>query len=452
MKTIFRYTNIALLTAAIFAAGAMAIFAQDACADTAGQTALYDTFLAKFPTKTIEGRKAFIEIAKQFVDKYGACDTTKENTTYFKDNIPKWEAAVKKMEEQAIKDALVKRFDGAITAKNWDEVYASGKEILQKYPEEFRTVEIVLASVGGEEAFNANFKYADDAIRYAKVSISDLEGGKSFMVNGKEVLGLFAYSYKTRTEAVGWMNLYIGYITQVAKRNKAEAAPYLYKASQSSSDAAKNPVSFELIGAYYFEELNKVVEKIQTAIKGQSDTDAPDVAAKKVEDIKALVAMSNGISERAMDAFSRAYTLSTSPAAKAKMKKNVVDAYKVRFAKETGVEEWIATAVAKPFVNPTTPVAPISDPEPTSTTGNAGTGIGAANGTGTGAANGTGIGAAKGTGMGGATGTGIGGAKPVTTTNVVAKPASVPAKTAPVTKTAKPATPSKGAVAKRKTK
>lgn len=189
------------------------------------------------------------------------------------------------------------------------------------------------------------------------------------MVGGKETIGLFAFSYPNRNDAIGWMNLYVGYMTQAGKKDKAGAAPYLYKATQSTSAAAKNPVSFEMIGAYYFEELNKVVEKIQLAAKDQKDTDAPDIAAKKVEDIKALVAMSNGISERAMDAFSRAFTLAKDPAYKAKMKKNVADAYKVRYAKEEGVDAWITSAVAKPFVNPTTPVAPISDPEPTTTTG-----------------------------------------------------------------------------------
>ncbi len=78
--------------------------------------------------------------------------------------------------------------------------------------------------------------------------------------------------------------------------------------------------------------------------------------------------MSNGLAERAMDAFSRAYTLGQAPAYKAKMKKNVEDAHQVRFAKKDGVDSWITSAVAKPFVNPTTPVAPISDPEPAKTT------------------------------------------------------------------------------------
>lgn len=424
MKTIFRYTNIGLLAVAIFAAGAVTTFAQDPCTDAEGQTTSGDKIRELYKDKSIPGRKTFVEAGKQFTSKYGACDVTKELVTWLAVQIPNNERKIKEMEEAEIENKLVTRFDASITAKNWDETFASGKEILQKYPEKYRTVEVVLASVGGEEAFKANYKYIDDAIRYAKVSIDDLESGKSFMVGGKEAIGLFAFSYPNKNDAIGWMNLYIGYMTQAGKKDKAAAAPYLYKATQSSSDAAKNPVSFEMIGAYYFDELNKVVEKIQLAAKDQKDTDAPDVAAKKVEDIKALVAMSNGISERAMDAFSRAFTLAKDAAYKARMKKNVADAYKVRYAKEEGVDAWITSAVAKPFVNPTTPVAPISDPEPvtTTTTGTTGTSVGVPSGTGIGAANGTGIGAAN--------GTGTGGAKPAATT---AKPAPAkPAGAAPI--------------------
>ena len=83
-----------------------------------------------------------------------------------------------------------------------------------------------------------------------------------------------------------------------------------------------------------------------------------------VDEIKGKVAMSNGTSERAIDAFSRAYTLGQAPAYKAKVKTNIEGAYRVRFGKMDGMDGWIMTAVAKPFVNPSTPIEPIKDPEP----------------------------------------------------------------------------------------
>jgi len=86
------------------------------------------------------------------------------------------------------------------------------------------------------------------------------------------------------------------------------------------------------------------------------------------EPIKAKVALANGTSERAIEAFSRAYTLGSAKPYKDKMYGNIKGAYKLRFAKEEGIDAFIAEAGKKPFQNPLTPVTPISDPEPVTTT------------------------------------------------------------------------------------
>lgn len=419
----------ALLAAALLAVGAVGTFAQDACGDAAGLTALDAQVREKNADKTTPGKKAFVESGKQFLEKYGACPEGKEFAEWLKTRIPAVEKQLKDQADLEAKNALLKRFDDSIKAKNWDETYASGKEVLQKYPNEFLAVELVLGSIGYDEMFKPtpNSKYNDETLRFAKQALANLEAGKEF----KPSFGVAPFVYKGKDDSIAWMNLTIGYLTQVGQKNKVAAAPYLFKATQvSASETAKNPIPYELIGFYYFDELNKIVDQIKAKEAEQKDTDTPEVATQKVEELKKLVAMSNGASERAMDAFSRAYTLGQAPAYKAKMKKNVEDAYKVRFAKTEGVDAWISSAVAKPFVNPTTPITPISDPEPTKTaiTNNPGSGVGAATGTGVGAANGTGIGKGNGTGVGTSNGTGV---APAT------KPAVVPAKT-PAPKPAKP--------------
>ena len=417
MKTIFRFANVGLLVAAIMAFGAIAGMAQNPCEDADGITKLGDTFRAQYADKTIPGRQTAIDTGKQFLDKYGACDGAKELVDYLKVQIPKMEDALHKMKDAAAKAELTGRFDTALKAKNWDDVYTSGKEVLAKYPDEFRAAELVLGSIGYDELVERNnSKYTAETLNFAKKSLADLEGGKTF-----SSYGVNPFTYKDKDDAIAWMNLTIGYLTQVGMKDKTAAAPYLYKATQASaSTTSKNPIPFALIGAYYFDALNKLVEQVKTAGASQNTTDTPEVAQKKVDDIKALVAMVNGTSERAMDAFSRAYTLGKDPAYKASMKKNVEDAYQLRFGKKDGVDAWIASTVSKPFLSPTSPIDPISDPEPAKT-GEGGTG------TGVGAANGTGVGAANGSGMGTANGSGVGGPKATTTT---AKPASGPAKAA----------------------
>ena len=51
--------------------------------------------------------------------------------------------------------------------------------------------------------------------------------------------------------------------------------------------------------------------------------------------------------------------------------KTLQDTYKRRFEKLDGLDAYVSAAVAKPLPNPTSAVTPVSDPEPTKTTGSA---------------------------------------------------------------------------------
>ncbi len=372
MKTIFRYANTAALLAALIVLGAAGLMAQDptpaaadACGDTAGQTALSDKVREIFSKTDLDSLKLRIDLGKQYLEKYGNCGgAAQEFSDYLKANTPKWEKSYADKKGAAEKVALLGRFDTAMKAKNWDDVYTAGKEILAKYPEEFSAVELVLGSVGYDELIDRqNSKYNDPTMTYAKQALADLDAGKQF----KPGFGVAPFVYKSKEDAVAWMNLTIGSIYFVGQKNKQAALPYLYKATMApaASDVSKNPNPYDFIGQYYFDEINKLVEQIKAKAAEQQPSDTPEVAQKKLDEYNALNAMLNGTAERAMDAFARAYALGTKPEYKTRMKKNVQDAYKVRFGKETGVDEWIASATKKPFVDPTTPVTPVSDPTPT---------------------------------------------------------------------------------------
>ncbi len=356
--------------AAFIVLGAVAGFAQDPCADAEGQTTLGDKFRAQFSDKSIDGRKAAIETGKQFMEKFGSCESAKELADYLKLQMPKMEEGLKKAIEAKEKADLIAKFNKGLETKNWDDVYAAGKGLLTKWPDEFRDVELALGSIGYDESFKNIFKFNEDTLKYARMSISELEAGKTFSANYGVPKD---FVYKSKENALGWMNMIVGYITNVAQKNKAASLPYLFKAAQSTSvtpdTTAKNPIPYELIGNYYFEELDKLTNQITEMAKNQPPATAPEAEIKAAVDaIKAKVALSNGMAERAMDAFSRAYSFAkTTPDAKSykdKMKKNVEAAYNLRFAKTDGVDAWIAASVKKPLVDPTTPVTPISDPEP----------------------------------------------------------------------------------------
>src|SRR5687767_11279506 len=123
MKTIFRFLGLSL----VVAAGAVAGFGQTpaptpdpVCADVDGQNALYTPFTELYNKKTTADIDKAIELGKSFLEKFGACESVKEQVAFVKGWVPKLE---KRKGDVAIA-ARYKRFDDAVTAKNWDEAFA----------------------------------------------------------------------------------------------------------------------------------------------------------------------------------------------------------------------------------------------------------------------------------------------------------------------------------------
>ena len=369
MKTIIRSTNVALLLAAIIALGAAAGFAQDPCGDADGQTKLGDIFRELYPKKDIQGRKDAISAGKQFLEKYGACDSAKELSEYLKTTLPKMETNLAKAEKAARENEIANRFNAALKASNWDEVYKSGKELLAEDADKYRPVVLVLGSIGYDETAKATpvTKWNDETIRFAKMAIADIEAGKTF-----SSFGVVPFDYANKDNAVAWMNLSIGYILTFDKKNKKEAAPYLYKASQAASDTKTNANTYDAMGSYYFDEAAKLEAEIKTMRADIKDTDAPEVIKTKVDAMNNKIGLLNGTLERAMDAYARAWnTAPNTPAAKAykDIKMKTIEAlYEARFDKKDGLKAWVDAAITKPTPNPSIAVTPIIDPEPTPTT------------------------------------------------------------------------------------
>lgn len=389
MNKIFRLMNAGLILAVAIALGAIAGVAQDTCIATEVEAA-QDKFDVEYKKglKDRAGRREAIRLGKEFIEKYGAsCDIAKVRVDWLKVNIPVKEQELIKALADDAENILITRFNESLKMKNWDEAYASGKEIMAKHADKYRPVEIVLGTIGGEEAFKGNFKYSDDAIRFAKQSIADLETGKAFLLGKDTVYGLsllkpgtprkpkytaedflYNFAFDTKEEAIGWLNLYVGYITQVAQKNKIAALPYLYKSTLGNTGSSKQPTAYGLIGYYYVEQGDKLVDEIKALEAAQDPKDTEEVAKQKVDAIKGKVAISNGTNQRAIDAFARAYNLSTDIKYKADIKKALDFSYNRRFGKMDGIDAWIATVVKQPFENPSNPVTPVSDPEPVTTT------------------------------------------------------------------------------------
>ncbi len=401
MKTIYRQLFFAAILAVIATAGSLSVSAQTAnpCDATteAAAVAAYTEWTGLFEKKDLPSRKSAVEKGKQLVAHamYPKCEATKAGIEFVASSLPGMEAAVNLIEARNYENALRDRFIKSIAAKNWDEVYSSGKEIVAKYvdidvnagadtaeqkkknqdkADSYRAVKLVLGTIGLDETGKtpSNTKWNDDTIKYAKASIADIEAGKTFAAWGVPP----SFSYKNKDDALGWMNYSLGYILFNDKKNKKDAAAYMYKASQIVSDTKNNPVVYSSIASFYVDDLNKNIVELK-ALPGPVDTDTPEVKQQKVDAIKDKTGMVNGAAERVMDAYARAYNFApTTPASKAYrdgLKTSFKQIYDIRFQKPDAttptVDAWIASATGKAFLNPSTPITPVQDAEkPTATT------------------------------------------------------------------------------------
>src|SRR5687768_6357314 len=99
MKKIFRYTNIGLLMAAFLALGAVSGLAQNPCEDAAGMAALDAKFRENY-NKGVAERKIAVEAGKQYIEKYGSCEPSKEFVDYLKSYLPGMEKRIKDDEDK----------------------------------------------------------------------------------------------------------------------------------------------------------------------------------------------------------------------------------------------------------------------------------------------------------------------------------------------------------------
>lgn len=367
MKNIFRALMLGILLTAFTAA----TFAQDPQAEKtqAEKTALYEKYTKNY-AGSLDQKKIAISAAKEYIEKYGASETDKQQVDYFKNALPPLQKAVDDEVKRVEGAALYSRFNKPAETGSFDEAYASGKEILAKYPDDL-DVMIYLGSVGYDESLKnpANNKYNADTINYAKMVIQNIEAGKT-----SQNFGVYRYTYSgdknfpnAKDNTLGWMNYNIGYIMYFSQNMKKEAIPYLYKATQYNSQPKNFPIVYQAIGANYFDEAKRLSQSSEDKAKAAGDKDT--------DESKADYAMAKGYADRAIDAYARAYKIAGASATAKKEYKDglykvLQDLYKFRYnGKIEGLDAYVATVMNKPFVNPTTAVTPVIEETTTTTAG-----------------------------------------------------------------------------------
>jgi hypothetical protein len=311
---------------------------------------LYKVFSDTEEKETVEQRKKKILAGRQIIEK---CDVpeNREIVDYLKRSLP----IIDRADEN---EEIISRFNNSVKdVKNIDakEAFATGKEILQNSDPDSIDVLLVLASVGFDQAIakptvNA---YHADAVYYAQLAIEKIGKG----VTSKQY-GAYGFTYKTKENALAWMNYTIGYITYFNRKNRKEALPYLYKATLYETGAQPNPKNnqaiYQTIGDYYRDEYNRLdEERAELMIKAtgkSSEAERKALGDKQKE----LLARQKKYGERIFDAYARVYHLAGQDKA---LRDNLYTTLKILYGfifdgKKDGFDEYLESVINSPMLEP----------------------------------------------------------------------------------------------------
>lgn len=377
MNKIFRLSGLAIFSLAVLIFSTGQTFAQDPCADADAQTALYTKFTGLYSKTDMDSRREAISTAKQFLEKYGACDGLKEQNDYFKTAIPALEKSVKASDDAAAMKALFTRYDAAVNSDNAGEIFAAGKEILAKQPDNVNIM-VPMGMIGLPKAYSKDMSAASESVRYAEMALNALNSGKACGrkdKSGAETCGVLKWE-GPRADVISNLTYSIAYQKFYATNDKKGAIPLFYKLANGTSIYKSEPAIYAAIGSHYVDESNPIGREIVDLITKQKAAATDDEKVALDNEIKPKVALYNVYMERALDAFGRAHKNTDAVKAKAykdELYKQIQSLYQRRFEKSDGLDAWLASAIAKPLPDPTTPItapAVVEAPTTDTATGN----------------------------------------------------------------------------------
>lgn len=334
MKNVLRL----LVFAALVTVFALPSYAQDTaapaqtpaatgpCAEAEAKAALYGKFRDNF-NKGAEQQKVAYEVGKEYMNKYGACtgDADKPIITYIQNWIGKYEKAT--LEFNCTKAANENPAQAFEACAPW---VAAGQDNLKPH--------LALVGAGIKSYTSGNMSLNSKAAAEARTTLQLIEAGKT-----TDVWAPFA----TQQDAAAGLRYYIA--AWSFESNPEEAATQLIKVAQSSSVFAKEPATFQLLGAsIYNGELKKMVDEYKGKCEGKDATPECDILLNKI----------NYASDRVTDAYARTIALSNANPTKygavsTKLRPVLAALYKQRHeGQETGLNELIANVLSKPLPLP----------------------------------------------------------------------------------------------------
>jgi hypothetical protein len=294
-----------------------------------------------------------ISLGKEIIEKYQKDELNVDVIEFIKKDLAK----IEKDEPICRRN---NRYDFSYKTKNWGEFYAVSKEIIEQDNDQGLVLDVMLTlvSVGYNRATVDKIDtYNTDTLYFAKKAIQQIESGTKSKT-GK--LGVFE-PFNNKGNALSWMNYIIGWeMYDKMNQKNIDSLSYLYKSTQTGNEK-KNDISIYVkIGNYYFDEALRLDGEYRKKLSANNNEDN--------DETKSLLALARGTTDRAIDAFGRAYKIAVNSKLKTNaidaIKKNLDDFYRFRFnlqpeVKPEGVEIYVEKLISQPMPDPTTKVEPV---------------------------------------------------------------------------------------------
>lgn len=374
----------------LFAAGAVALlfvsalsapaFAQDEECTQETKQKIYDRFTSNY-TGNLDQQKVALDAAKDFIKLCGSDENSAQQVEYLKNTGIPWvegeiekklKALEQKKKEQAEQQRLAK-FDQAYRANNWEEAFAAGEAILKEAPVKQNInldLRIVLASRGSVLAEEGNTKFVNETLKHAQDALSRIAAGEESTTKN---WGAYDFEFKTKDNALGWLNYGIGSIKYNVQGKQAEGVKFFYEATQHKSGAKDLLPLYVTLGDWY---RIKAGELGQERAKLDLTEAAGEMQKANIDKALEIVSKEKAYAERAMDAYARAYNLAKSKNASEEVKTGLYNTIKSLFAfrydgetqaemrSDASINSFVNTVASNALPNPANEPAPVVDKKP----------------------------------------------------------------------------------------
>jgi hypothetical protein len=275
-------TVFALPSYAQGAAAAQTPAAAGPCTEAEAKAALYNEFRANFKG-TPEQQKVAYDKGKEYLGKYGACTEAADLPIikYIQNWVGKYEAEKLKFDcTKAVNENPAQAFEAC---QPW---LAADRDNLKPH--------LALVAAGINTYMKKDNSLNARAAAEARTTLQMIEAGKTTDV---------WVPFSNQQDAAAGLRYYIAAWTYDA--NPAEAATQLLSVAQSNSSLAKEPATFQLLGAaIYNGDVKKMADQYKAQCEGKDASTECDILLNKI----------NYALDRVIDAYARTVALSNTNA------------------------------------------------------------------------------------------------------------------------------------------